>query len=116
MFFKTTPIALAVLAATAVSIPVCAASPDPDVISVRVSLADLNLAGKPGAAVALRRIRKAAETICGDKPMVIELARVELYDDCARAAVGRAVASLDNPTVTALYTGRTARSPEMASR
>ncbi len=115
MFSRTTAIALAGLTATIAAAGAHASPPGPDVVTVRVSVADLNLAGKPGASIALQRIRAAAGAICGDRPMVEELDRSALYDACLRSTVGQAVASLDNSLVTALYEG-SARPPVMASR
>jgi UrcA family protein len=104
MFHKTT--ILAALAAAAINTGAHgAARPDPDAITVRVSLADLNLAGEPGAAIALRRIDAAAKSICGDEPAIVELGRMALYSACMRSTVGRAVDTLNSPVVTALYAG-----------
>jgi len=116
MFTKTTSIALATVAASVITSGAQASPRDPDLITVRVSVADLNLASKPGASVALQRIRRAATSICGDEPRVNDLSRMALYDACLRSTVGRAVASLDNPLVTALYGGRAMRSSGIASR
>ena len=116
MFSKTTPIALAALAAALIATGAQASPPDPEVITVRVSVADLNLASAPGASVALQRVRRAAATICGDAPSAKELGRTMLYSACLRSTVGHAVASLGDPVVTAAYEGRSARSPQVASR
>jgi UrcA family protein len=111
MFEGTNPmshktIILAALAAAAISSGAAqAARPDPDTLTVRVSLADLNLAGEPDAAIALRRINAAAKSICGDQPAIVELGRMALHSACMRSTVGRAVATLNSPVVTALYTG-----------
>lgn len=99
----------AALAATA-ALGVCTAAnagpqalpSDPDIISVKVSLADLNLSHEPGARIALRRIRNAAREICGVEPGPPLIRESELYRACQRSAVDRAVARLDVPTVTAL--------------
>lgn len=115
MCYRTTSIALAAFAAAIVATGAQAAPHDPDVITGRVSVADLNLASEPGASIALQRIRATAGSICGDRPMVKDLERVALYDACLRSTVGRAVTSLSNPLVTALY-GGAGRPSVMASR
>jgi UrcA family protein len=115
MSSRTTSIALAALAVAVVTTAAQASPAGSDVITVRVSLADLNLASQPGASIALQRIRRAAAWICGDEPLLVELDRMALYDTCLRSTVGSAVASLDNPVVTELYAGPP-RSSQMATR
>jgi UrcA family protein len=91
------------------------AATGPDQISVPVRLGDLNLHADAGAAVALRRIHVAARSICGGAPDARDLERTAAYRDCMTATVGRAVASLGSPTVTALYTGHGARAIELSA-
>jgi len=100
-------IALAGFAGGALAAP---AASDPNQMSVAVSVGDLNLGAQPGAAVALRRIHAAARSICGPAPDLKDLDRTADYRDCVAAAMGPAVASLNNPMVTALYAGRDERS------
>jgi UrcA family protein len=73
-----------------------------DTVSVRVSLTDLNLDHEPGARMALYRIRKAAGYVCGGDPGSPLLKLSALYRACQRDSVDRAVATLDQPRVTAL--------------
>jgi len=113
---KITSTAIAALLAAVVAAGANAAQPNPDAVTVRVSVADLNLASQQGAAVALRRIRRAAGSICGEQPAAVDLKRRALYDSCMRSTVGKVVASLDNPLVTAQYSGRASTAPEVASR
>ena len=81
----------------------------PDRVSVSVGVGDLNLAAEVGAATALSRIQNAARSICGAAPDARDLSRTADYRDCMTAAIAPAVASLDSPTVTALYTGHAGR-------
>lgn len=74
---------------------------DPDIVSVRVPLIDLNLNHEAGARTALQRIRNAARQVCGD-PSPSLLHQSARYRDCQRDAVDRAVATLGIPTVTAV--------------
>jgi UrcA family protein len=93
-------------AGNALSAPATASNPD--VVSVKVAVGDLNLGDVAGAAVALRRIHNAAGSICGAAPYALDLDRTAAYRQCMGATVGEAVASLASPTVTALYNGQRA--------
>jgi UrcA family protein len=84
---------------------VAAPQSDPDVVSIKVAVGDLNLADRGGAATALRRIHNAAGSICGARPYALDLERSADYHQCMAATVGQAVASLASPNVTALYNG-----------
>ncbi|HEY3890086.1 MAG TPA: UrcA family protein, partial [Caulobacteraceae bacterium] len=108
MYGKTllTAVAFIAFAGSTFAAPVAS---NPDQVSVAVGIGDLNLAGQPGAAVALRRIHAAARSICGPAPDIRDLGRTADYRDCMAASMGPAVASLNNPLVTALYTGRDER-------
>jgi UrcA family protein len=100
--------ALAVLgcAAQAQAAPVSVASDDPSVLSVTVSVADLNLGARAGAKTALQRIHAAAKTVCGEEPDIGAIERMALYGACIRTSTDRAVASLDSPIATAMNGGR----------
>src|SRR5580698_9372687 len=65
--FLTTVAALASIGFAGASLAAPAAA-NPDQMSVAVGVGDLNLATQPGAAVALRRIHNAAQSICGPAP------------------------------------------------
>ena len=115
MFAKTAIVSLAAvaalsLAATAHADPAPAMSgwSDPAAMSVRVSIADLNLASPAGAKAVLARIHTAARTICGDEPDIRMSERFALYQSCLKTTVGRTVASLDAPLVTAMNGGQSA--------
>jgi len=72
----------------------------------RVSYADLNLDSERGARLLLRRIRAAAETVCHAGSAPLSLRAWQAARACARQATGRAVAQVNDPTLTALYEGR----------
>lgn len=105
----TNPIPLAALAALAIA---AAAQPAASretaagaTVSARIALGDLNLDSRADAKTLLRRIRQAAESLCG--PVADDLLDNRWqYSRCVIGAVDRAVARLDNPTVTALNGGR----------
>jgi UrcA family protein len=77
-------------------------APDPDRISIKVKVADLNLDTEPGARAALARIRNAAGLICGPSPSAAELQRRLVYAACLRRTVGEAVATANQPVLTAV--------------
>ena len=77
-----------------------------EVVSVRVKLADLDLANPAGAAVGLRRIHQAAKEICGSEPSFGDLDMGRIYRACVDDAVDHAVDRLGNPMVAALNGGR----------
>jgi UrcA family protein len=93
-------------AAAAQGAPVSVASPDPAVMSITVSVADLNLDNRAGAKTALQRIHAAARTVCGQEPDIGAVERLSLYDACIRTSTDRAVASLDSPVATAMNGAR----------
>jgi UrcA family protein len=97
-----TIIALASAASLGWAVAAHAADPD-DIVSIRVSYADLDLHTGPGAEALLLRIQSAAKTICGvepDQPL-----DAGPYRRCVRTTVDRAVVKLRSPTVTALNDG-----------
>ncbi|HEY2661660.1 MAG TPA: UrcA family protein [Caulobacteraceae bacterium] len=79
---------------------------DPDAVSVNVAFADLNLSSHAGAKVLLQRIHQAAKQICGEPDR--SLARRGEYVDCMKTTTDRAVASVNSPLVTAMYSGKPA--------
>lgn len=79
-----------------------ATASDAERVSIRVPIADLNLQSEAGARVALRRITRAASTICGDAADSREMARAALFQACVRSVVDKAVADAGSPTLAAL--------------
>ena len=82
-----------------------AASPD-DPISVKVSLADLNMASDAGARTALARIQNAANRACGGDVSDQSLGEQMQFRSCAKQAVQRAVTAINQPALTAVSEGR----------
>ena len=82
--------------------------------SVKVQLADVDLASQAGAEVAMRRISNAAQSVCGGAPDLRSMNRYAIYNRCRREAIERAVGQLDRPQVTALLSKPQTR--EFASR
>jgi UrcA family protein len=81
-----------------------AATPD-DQVSVKVSIADLNMNGEAGARVALSRIRYAAEEICRGGIDEQTLGEQMQSRSCETATVERTVASMNVPALTAVSHG-----------
>ncbi len=79
-----------------------AASPaNPPTQTVRY--ADLDLSTASGASTLYRRIKGAALTVCGTEGgSLVEIAH---WHGCVNAAIGEAVASVNSPLLTALYSG-----------
>ena len=69
-----------------------------------VSFRDLNLSTPAGAATLYRRIKSAAESVCGYEETDFR-AQIS-WRACVRRAVDDAVAKVNSPQLTALHTGR----------
>ena len=108
-----------VVAMSALAYAVCthaATLTDSDTVSVKVSMADLDLGSQAGAAVALRRIDNAARIVCGEEPAMRDMDRAVAYRACMKATVGHAVDTLGNPIVFALNGGHHDLATFLASR
>jgi UrcA family protein len=103
MITKSTLTAIAAFAAVAISAGAFAApaAAESDVVSVKVSLADVDMGSPAGAQVALRRIHAAAGQICGEESGD-RLTGHAQYRACLDQITDRAVARLGSPMVTAL--------------
>jgi UrcA family protein len=94
--------AAALLGAAPVASAAGTTAQDPDSLSVRVRVADLDLQSRDGARVALQRIHHAAETVCGGEPDGRELARHAMFESCVRSAVDRTVLQSHSPALAGL--------------
>lgn len=112
-----TTIAVAATLALAGRVEASPASQAPagtETVSVRVSVADLDLRHKAGVAVAHQRIRRAATLVCGNEPASSGLIVYGYYSSCRRAAFNDAVTDLNtqiastlaSPEATALAANR----------
>ena len=119
MFDLSTPrrllLVAAVVAGAATASSVAAQTLPGDPVSVTVKVGDLDLGGDDGARIALRRIRAAAEWVCGEAPYAFDLPRYALYRNCVSGAVKAAVETLAAPRVTALV-GGAHRTGQLAAR
>jgi len=99
---RIAPLAVAALALTATSAFADTASRNDQSFSIGVRTAVLNLNSDTDAKVLLRRIQSAAGHGCGEKPNIVELSRMRVFNLCVGASVDATVARIGNPKLTAL--------------
>jgi len=73
-----------------------------DVPQIHVKYADLDINTPAGAAALLRRIRFAADRVC-DFRDTRELSARAIVQACTTHAIADAVATVNNPSLTAVY-------------
>ena len=96
-----TAVAAAALSLAGLAGAASAADSGQDRMVVRIG--DLNTHSPAGARSALRRIKSEANKFCGPQPF--DLHGVATHSSCVKEMTGKAVAKLDAPMVTALYSG-----------
>jgi len=74
-----------------------------DVGQIAVHFGDLNLDQPGGAAVLYRRIRHAAERVCGDPLPPGSFIPSPFWRSCVAQAIERSVIAVDRPALTAYY-------------
>ena len=79
---------------------VARAHPLPEPRSVTVRFEDLNTNNTHSAGILYRRIKTAAEDVCGDLAPGRSLALVARYANCVQGAIGMAVAKVNWPRLT----------------
>ena len=79
------------------------AAPAGDVEQTTVRFGDLNIDRAADAAVLYRRIRHAAERVCGDPQMVGSRTISPIWRSCVAQSVERAVLAVDRPALTAYH-------------
>jgi UrcA family protein len=79
-----------------------------DVRRITVRFGDLNLEQPQGVAVLYRRVRLAAEDVCGEPQRPGEAIMSADWRACVAQAVERAVIAVDRPALTAYYRKHTA--------
>ncbi|HEY2660488.1 MAG TPA: UrcA family protein [Caulobacteraceae bacterium] len=80
-----------------------AAPVDPDAVSVKVSVADLNLATRSGASTMFERLKFASKNICGPAPRTIDIQATTAYRACFDQTLAGAVRGLDAPRVSEVF-------------
>lgn len=102
-------------AVSAAALPALAQTDEP-APRIIVQVADINLQSQEGAKVALGRIEKAADLVCGGRPDSRNLGDVQVYRSCRGDAVQGAVASLNQPMLSALVPSAKSASIHLATR
>jgi UrcA family protein len=74
-----------------------------DVAQITVRFGDLNLDQPAGAAALYRRIRLAAERVCGDPLPPGSAIPSHSWRSCVAQAIERSVIAVDRPALTAYY-------------
>lgn len=98
---------LAALAFTGLSTLASAQSTDfAGAHSIDVFYGDLNLQHPAGAAVVMRRIRTAAEQVCGGSPDLREVPEKTRFRACVSTVVRNAVADLNAARMSGAASGR----------
>ena len=98
-----TTLPLLIAAALGLAAGAATAAPAPQkTTTVRVRVADVDLSTEAGARVALHRISRAADAICGDEADTRDLQRRALFESCVRSVVDETVAQAHSPMLAAL--------------
>ncbi len=93
------------MAASCGALP-AAAAVSGEIASEKVTFADLDISRPPGAAVLYRRIHSAAESVC--TPFgAVGIASKVLVDACIHKAITDAVATVDQPALSRIYSAKT---------
>jgi UrcA family protein len=87
-----------------------------DVEQTTVRFGDLNVDRAADAAVLYRRIRHAAERVCGDPHMIGSRTISPIWSVCVAQAVERAVLAVDRPALTAYHRVHAAPSDRLSSK
>jgi UrcA family protein len=93
----------------------CAAAADVQTDQTIVHFGDLNVDRPAGTAVLYRRIRHAAEGVCGERRDPGTQTISSQWRSCVAQAIGGAVVSLDRPALTAYHRLQAAPSDQGAS-
>jgi UrcA family protein len=91
------------------------AAPPSGLPNVTVHFADLDLTSSEGAARLLHRLQVAARTVCGSFDGT-GVASVVRFKGCVGSAVADAVAKVDRPAVTLLYSNTSNAPAQIAHR
>ncbi|HET9159978.1 MAG TPA: UrcA family protein [Caulobacteraceae bacterium] len=102
MFHRLIFAAAAAMCLSTVAAPAAQAAVSEPEIRIKVRFTDLDIGTDAGAREVLRRIKVAAETICGPAPDRRELAATGVWEACVSRSVNRAVADLGSARVAAL--------------
>jgi len=96
---------IAAVAAAVLTGAVAHAAPDSDTVSMKVSVAGLDLSNPRDAQVAYSRIKAASTSACDYVNEDTALANVAQYNQCREDFTAKAVAQIGSPTLTQVATG-----------
>ena len=92
------------ISALALSSQLAHGGPAPDVLSMTVKFADLDLTRSADAAVLYERLKGAGQTVCAPfDGRSRDLGSQVHFKQCVKSAIGTAVARIDRPALTAYY-------------
>ncbi len=77
-------------------------------MSVKIDTAHLDTSTRAGAEVLYRKIKRAAEKVCGDSTGRLPLGHTRIIRSCKKEVVEKAVYKADMPMLIALHTGEPA--------
>jgi UrcA family protein len=90
--------------ALALSSQLANAGPAPEVLSMKVQFADLDLTRSAGAAALYQRLKDAAQTVCAPfDARSRDLESQMRFKQCVQSAIGAAVTKVDRPALTSYY-------------
>jgi UrcA family protein len=93
----------------------CGTAAETQVSQITVHFGDLNVDRPAGSTVLYRRIRHAAEEVCGERRDPGTQMISSQWRSCVAQAIDRAVVSLDRPALTAYHRLQAAPSDQGAS-
>ncbi|HSC07449.1 MAG TPA: UrcA family protein [Steroidobacteraceae bacterium] len=106
--------AFAFTAALATLAPAQAAEPTSE-SNITVKFRDLDLAKAEGVATLYQRIERSARLVCTDSSSPYDAGRVQTFERCYQAAIQDAVASINQPQLTALHRAKTEKPVQVGS-
>jgi UrcA family protein len=83
--------------------------------SIKVKFRDLDLSKPEGAAALYQRIERSARLVCTDSSSPYDAGRVETFKRCYEGAIQDAVASINQPQLTALHRAKTEKPVQVGS-
>jgi UrcA family protein len=83
--------------------------------TITVKFRDLDLTKAEGVAALYQRIERSARLVCTDSSSPYDAGRVETLQRCYQAAIQDAVASINQPQLTALHRAKTEKPVQVGS-
>jgi UrcA family protein len=83
--------------------------------NLTVKYRDLDLTKAQSVATLYQRIERSARLVCTDSSSPYDASNVETFQRCYRAAIQQAVASVNQPQLTALHRAKTEKPVQVGS-